>query len=296
VLDVVEPGRERGNCMPMTMVTPGYFEAMGIKIRGEVPTWSSVEAGTAPAIVTAAFAKRFWGEANPIGHRITYYNANNPYYNIVGVADDIRSLGLQEAPIQEAYFPMAGPPGKEGFEPYRYMYFVVRAPSLSTSAVVAHVRQVVARMDPTIPIGDVKPMELVVAESMAQTSFTMMLLLIASGIALVLSAVGIYGVISYVVGQRRTEIGIRMALGAQVTQVSRMIVSQSVSLAMAGIVAGIIVSVAVTRLFRTLLFEVSPTDPLVLTGVAVVLLLMAVVASLGPTRRAARIDPVEAMR
>jgi predicted permease len=296
VLDVVDPGRERGNCMPMTMVTPGYFETMGIKVRGELPTWASVEAGTAPAIVTAAFAKRFWGDGSPVGHRITYFNQRNPYYNIVGVADDIRALGLQEAPIQEAYFPMIGPPGKEGMFPYSYMYLVVRAPSLSTSTVVARVRQVLAQIDPGIPIADIKPMEIVVAESMAQTSFTMLLLLIASGIALVLSAVGIYGVISYVVGQRRTEIGIRMALGAQVTQVSRMIVGQSVALATAGVIVGILVSVAVTRLFRTLLFDVSPTDPLVLTGVAAMLLLMAVAASLGPTRRAAKIDPVEAMR
>ena len=296
VLDVVEPGHERGNCMPMTMVTPGYFETMGIKIRGETPTWSSVEAGAAPAIVTSAFAKRFWGEANAIGRRITYFNPNNPYYNIVGVADDIRSLGIQEAPIQEAYFPMAGPPGKEGFYPYRYMHFVVRAPTLSTSTVVARVRQVLGQMDPQIPIADIKPMEIVVAESMAQTSFTMLLLVIASGIALLLSAVGIYGVISYVVGQRRTEIGIRMALGAQVTQVSRMIVGQSVSLAAAGVIVGILATLAVTRLFRTLLFDVSPTDPLVLAGVAGMLLVMAVVASLGPTRLAAKIDPVEAMR
>src|SRR5262249_30576941 len=86
VLAVVDPGRERGNCMPMTMVTPGYFETMGIKVRGELPTWSSVESGTAPAIVTAAFAKRFWGDGNAFGHRITYYNQNNPYYNIVGIA------------------------------------------------------------------------------------------------------------------------------------------------------------------------------------------------------------------
>jgi predicted permease len=296
ILDVVEPGRERGNCMPMTMVTPGYFETMGIKIRGETPTWSSVEAGTAPAIVTAAFAKRFWGDVSPVGRRITYFNDDNPYYNIVGVAEDIHALGLQEAPIQEAYFPVTGPPGATGLAPYRSMHFVVRAPALGTSAVVARVRQVLRQMDPEIPIADIKPMELIIAESMAQTSFTMLLLLIASGIALVLSAVGIYGVVSYVVGQRRSEIGIRMALGAQVTQVSRMIVGQSVSLATAGVIVGILVSVGVTRLLRTLLFEVSPTDPLVLTGVSALLLLMAVVASLGPTRRAAKIDPVEAMR
>jgi predicted permease len=296
VLDVVDPGRDRGNCLPMTQVTPGYFEAMGITVRGTLPTWSSVMAGTAPTVVTSAFATRFWSDGKAIGHRITWYNDGNPYYNIVGVADDIRSKGLQEAPIQEAYFSIAGPPGAKQWFPFRSLHFVVRAPTLSSAAVVAHVRQVLGQMDPQVPVADIKPMEVVVAESMAQTTFTMMLLLIASGIALVLSAVGIYGVISYVVGQRRTEIGIRMALGAQVSQVSRMIVRQSVSLASAGVIIGILASTAVTRLFRTLLFEVSPTDPAVLTGVAAMLLLMAVVASLGPTRRAARIDPVEAMR
>jgi len=295
-VDVVESGKERGNCMPMTMVTPGYFEAMGIKVRGTLPTWSSVEAGTAPAIVTSAFAKRFWGDAEAIGHRMTYFSEQNSYYNIVGVADDIRALGLQEAPIQEAYFPMVGPSGKADWFPFRSMRFVVRAPSMSSTALVARVRQIVTQMDSQVPIADVLPMEIVVANSMAQTSFTMLLLLIAAGIALVLSAVGIYGVISYVVGQRRTEIGIRMALGAQVAQVSRMIVTQSLTLASAGVVVGIMVSLAVTRLFRSLLFEVTPSDPFVLAGTAAILLVMSILASLGPTRRAAKIDPVEAMR
>lgn len=296
ILDVVDPGRERGTCMPMTQVTPGYFEAMGIKVRGELPTWSSVLAGTAPAVVTSSFAKRFWSDGNAIGRRVTWYDSKNPYYNIVGVADDLRSNGLQEAPIQEVYFPLAGPSGTVGWFPFRYFHFVVRAPSLSSAAVVAGVRQALAQIDPQVPIDEIKPMELVVADSMAQTSFTMLLLLIASGIALVLSAVGIYGVISYVVGHRRAEIGIRMALGAQVSQVSRMIVGQSVRLAIVGVVVGVLGSIVVTRLFRTLLFEVNPTDPAVLIGVSAMLLSMSVVASLGPTRRAAKIDPLEAMR
>jgi ABC-type antimicrobial peptide transport system permease subunit len=139
-------------------------------------------------------------------------------------------------------------------------------------------------------------MEEIVAKSTAQTSFTMLLLLISATIALTLSAVGIYGVISYVVGQRRAEIGIRMALGAQVTEVSRMIVAQSLALAGVGVVVGLLAAVASTRFLRSLLFEVCPNDPLVLAGTAIVLLLVSVAASLGPTRRAAKIDPVEAMR
>ena len=296
ITDVIETGKERGNCMPMTMVTPGYFEAMGIRVNGTLPTWSSVAAGTAPAIVTAAFAKRFWGAQNPVGHGITVYMSQNPYFTVTGVADDIRSLGLQQPPIEEAYFSMIGPPGVKNWDPWRQLHFVVRAPTLSHSVLVARVRDVVAQIDPQIPISDIMPMEEIVAKSTAQTSFTMLLLLIAATIALTLSAVGIYGVISYVVGQRRGEIGIRMALGAQVTEVSRMIVVQSLTLAGAGVVVGLVAAIMTTRFLRSLLFEVSPSDPVVLIGTALVLLLVSVVASLGPTRRAARIDPVEAMR
>jgi hypothetical protein len=296
VTDVIEPGKERGNCMPMTMVTPGYFEAMGIRVKGTPPTWSSVAAGTAPAIVTAAFAKRFWGERNPIGRGVTMYTKANPYFTVTGIADDIRALGLQEAPIEEVYFSMIGPAGVKNWEPWRQLHFVVRAPSLSHSTLVARVREVVAQIDPQIPISNVLPMEEIVAKSTAQTSFTMLLLLISATIALTLSAVGIYGVISYVVGQRRAEIGIRMALGAQITEVSRMILAQSLALASVGIVVGLLAAVASTRFLRSLLFEVSPSDPLVLAATAIILLLVSVVASVGPTRRAAKIDPVEAMR
>src|SRR6185369_6309679 len=122
---------------------------------------------------------------------------------------------------------------------------------------VASIRQIVAQMDPSVPLANIESMETIVSRSMAQTSFTMLLLLISATIALTLSAVGIYGVISYVVGQRRSEIGIRMALGAQVAEVSRMIVGQSLGLTAAGVVVGILAAIAVTRVFRSLLFEVS---------------------------------------
>ena len=297
ITDVVETGKERGNCMPMTMVTPGYFEAMGITVKGALPTWSDVEAGTGPTVVTASLARRFWGNENVIGRRVKMFNDQVPFFTIVGVADDVRGRGLQEPPIQEVFFPMIGPPGAEKFwSAWSFMHFVVRAPSLNSGAVVTRVRQVLEQIDPQIPIADVLPMETVVAQSMAQTSFTMMLLLIAAAIALVLSAVGIYGVISYIVSQRRSEIGIRIALGAQTSQVARMVVGQSVGLAAAGATTGVLITLAVTRFLRSLLFEVSPTDPLIIAGTCVVLLLMAIAASLAPTRRAAKIDPVEAMR
>jgi ABC-type antimicrobial peptide transport system permease subunit len=176
------------------------------------------------------------------------------------------------------------------------MFLVVRAPDVSASGVVNGVRGVLSQLDPQVPISNVQPMETLVAQSMAQTSFTMLLLLISAVIALALSAVGIYGVISYVVGQRRAEIGIRMALGAQVTEVARLIVGQSLRLTLAGAALGVLISLGATRLLASQLYEVSPNDPLVLAGTVAILMIVAALASFGPTRRAARIDPVEAMR
>ena len=294
--DVSDAGAERGNCMPMTFITPGYLEAVGIKVRGALPTWSSVEAGEGPAIVTAAFSKRFWGrEQSALGRSVKPYNDKLPYSPIVGIAEDVRSNGLQAPPIEEVFFPLIGPPGTTKWS-MRAMHFVVRAPTLSQSSVVGSVRRILESIDKQVPIADVESMETLVAKSMAQTSFTMLLLIIASAIALMLSAVGIYGVISYLVGQRRGEIGIRMALGAQQGQVARLIVGQSLTLACIGAAIGVLVALVSTRLLRSLLFEVSATNPGVLAGAALVLIAVATVATLGPVRKAAKIDPVEAMR
>ncbi|HEX4682931.1 MAG TPA: ADOP family duplicated permease, partial [Gemmatimonadaceae bacterium] len=287
---------EHGNCMPMTGYAPGYFEAMGITIRGTPATWSSIEAGEAPAYVTAAFAKRFWHDENVIGRHVTPFNPASPPFVVRGIIPEIRSSGLQNPPIEEVYFALLGPPGTKGWRPSRVMHLVVRAPTLSSSAVVSGVRGILARIDPQVPVSDVMTMETVVAKSMAQTSFTMLLLLIAAAIALALSAVGIYGVISYVVGQRRGEIGIRIALGAQVSEVVRLVVGHCVRLTLLGALLGVIVASFATRFLRSLLFEVSPADPLVLGGTVVLLLIVSTLASLGPTRRASKIDPVEAMR
>jgi ABC-type antimicrobial peptide transport system permease subunit len=173
---------------------------------------------------------------------------------------------------------------------------VVKAPGVSTSLLVPAIRAMLAQVEPKAIVANVQPMELVVAKSMAQTSFTMLLMVIAAAIALALSAVGIYGVIAYVVGQRRGEIGIRIALGAQIGAVTRLVVGQSLAIVAAGVALGVACALAGTRLLRSLLFDVSPSDPLVLAAAALVLMIVAVLASAGPARRAARIDPVEAMR
>jgi ABC-type antimicrobial peptide transport system permease subunit len=186
--------------------------------------------------------------------------------------------------------------GSKYWEGGRSMTLVVRAPSLTEAALVASIRQIVGQIDPQVPIANVASMEHVVAASMAQRSFMMLLLILAAGIALVLSAVGIYGVISYLVGERRAEIGIRIALGAQPYQVSQLVVGHALRLAGAGAVIGLLVSLFSTRVLGSLLYEVSPNDPLSLALAVIALIAVALLASVGPTRRATKVDPVEAMR
>lgn len=296
IVDVTNAAGESGNCMPMGIATPGFVETMGIRVQGAASTWSSLEAGTGQAIVTTAFAKRFWDGANPVGHRVTPFNLHNPPFPIVAETQDILANGLQSPPIQEVYFSLLPPPGMQQWQVGNGLILVVKAPTLNSATLVRSIRGILAQVESQALVADIRPMESVVARSMAQTSFTMLLLLIAATIALVLSAVGIYGVVSFVVGQRRGEIGIRMALGAQLSDVSRLIVGQSATLAVAGVAIGLVLALGGTRLLRSLLFDVSPNDPMVLAGTAAALLVVALLASIGPVRRAARIDPVEAMR
>jgi len=293
-VDVTNSLGESGNCMPMGVITPGYLETMGIKFKGTAPTWEALEAHTAPTVVTTAFAKRFWEERSALGHFVKPFNPTWAF-PVVAVTEDIRSNGLQNPPIQEVFLPMLATPAAPDWNAGA-VTLVVKAPSVSTSALVPEVRAMLTQVEPKAIVADVQPMELVVAKSMAQTSFTMLLMLIAAAIALALSAVGIYGVIAYVVGQRRSEIGIRIALGAQLGAVTRLVVGQSLAIVAAGVALGIVCAFAGTRLLGSLLFDVSPSDPFVLAATAVILLVVAVLASAGPARRAAKIDPVEAMR
>ena len=294
--DVIGPDGPQGNCMPLSTVTPGYFETMGIKLRGSAPTWSDVEMGAGPVVVSRAFAKRFWETADPVGHSVKPLNRQLPDFPVVAEADDIRGTSLQDPPVEVAYLPLIPRTGTRYWEGSRSMSLVVRAPSVSQAALVTSIRQAVAQIDPQVPIANVASMELIVSRSMAQRSFTMLLLLIAAGIALALSAVGIYGVISYLVGQRRAEIGIRIALGAQAKQVSLLVVGHAMRLAAAGVLIGIVAATISTRLLGSLLYDVSPGDPAALAVAALTLLAVALLASLGPTRRATLVDPVEAMR
>jgi len=246
--------------------------------------------------VTRALARRLWPGEDAIGRGIKCCQPGPPYYRVVGVADDVRGGGLDQPPTEAVFFPVVPLKGTVLWSPQRSMSVLVRTSLDDPAAITPAVRRVLAQLDPSVPLGSAEPMSRIVAKSLARTSFTLLLLGVAAAMALALSAVGIYGVISYVVGQRRGEIGIRMALGAPVAQVKRLVVLQSVRLAALGVGLGLVAAVASTRVLASLLFEVSPTDPRVLALVAVALVGLAAAASYVPARRASRVDPAEALR
>lgn len=293
-------GSDSNGCVPTVHVLPGYFETLGIPVTGATPTWSELEQRAGGAVISRALADRLWPGADPIGRRIISYQDGPPWYTITGIADDVLSDGLDQPPIQAIYYPTRKPAGNEYWGPdaMRTLTLVVRAGIDRPETLTSTVRSIVREIDAEVPLANVRTMHDVImsSEKMARTSFTMMLLGIAAVIALFLSAVGLYGVIAYLVGRRRAEIGVRMALGARVTEVARLVIMQSVRLAAVGIVIGIAASLIVTRSLSSLVWGVEPADPGTLAAVSVLLLAVAVLASALPAWRAARTHPTDALR
>ena len=289
------PGEEPP-CVKVAEVAPGYFGALGISVRGRSPDWHDAEAGTGAVVVTRALAQRFWPGEDPTGRGIKGNGSRPPFYRVVGVADDIRGDGLEKPPVEAVFFPILPIKDVPLWNPPNDFELIVRTSLDDPTAVVASIRRAVAGLDPMVSVDQVQTMTAVVAHSLARVSFILALLGIAAVIALVLSAVGTYGVIAYLVTQRRSEIGLRMALGARASQVTGMVVGHSLRLAGIGAIAGMAAALATTRLLGTLLYGVRPTDPLTFIAAPLFLLAVAALASMAPARRAARVDPVEALR
>lgn len=282
-------------CIRYVYVTPGYFETMGISLSGTPSSWNDVSGKHAGAVVSGSLADRFWPGQDPLGRGIKG-GGGEAYFQVAAVTGDVRIDDLRVPKPEVIYFPIVPVEGTQLWGPANAMTLVVRVKSADPASLVPAIRRTVAELDPGVPVANARTMSDVVARSMARLSFTMLLLGVAGVMALALSAVGLYGVISYIVGERRGEIGLRMALGARAGEVGKMIVLQSVRLAVAGVVIGLIGAAATTRILRTLLFEVSPTDPLTLVAVALFLVLLAALASYSPARRAALVDPIEVLR
>lgn len=285
-------------CVGTAQFAPGFFAALGIEVRGMTPTWSDMERRSGGVVVTRALADRLWPGEDPLGKGIRGNGWGEPFYRVVGVAENYRGNGLDEPPLQAVFFPMLPLEGASLWSPPRSMSLVVKAAISAPEELAAPIRGVLRDMDSTVPLANVQTMETVIdrSPSLARASFTMLLLGIAGGMALLLSGVGLYGLIAYTVGQRTTEIGVRIAVGAGIGKVVRMVVTQSLALAVAGVLVGALGALFLTRVMRSILFGVSPTDPITLVTVAVVLIALSLMASFVPARRAARVDPVEALR
>jgi putative ABC transport system permease protein len=276
------------------MISPGYFRAMSIPLlKGRAFDEHDVKDTPPVVIINETFAHRFFPGVDPIGKRVLIGAAlespNPPPHEIVGVVGDVHHQGLETE---------AGPEYYVSYQqtPLRHAQLVVRTTSDNPSSVVASLRSAIKQVDQEQYIPGIEPMERLLSESFARRRFNMMLLGTFALVALLLAALGIYGVMSYSVTQRTHEIGIRIALGAQAGDVLRMIVGQGMTLVLVGVALGIAVSFALTRVISSLLFGVSPTDAVTFAAVALLLAGIALLACLIPARRATRIDPMEALR
>jgi putative ABC transport system permease protein len=279
----------------MNVVVAGdAFGALGIPIaRGRGPAPADHEGGPPVAWVNEAFARTFLPDSDPLTEQLAF-NDSGPFMQIAGVVGDTRHFGLDEEVRPLIYVPMTGPGESRGH--IGGMLLILETDLADPTSLVPAVRALVARIDGSVPVTTSRTMEKVVAASMADTSFTMVLLGIASLVALVLGAVGIFGVITYVVSQRTKEIGVRMALGADRATVRTMVVRQGMVVAAFGIILGLVGSYALTGLMTGLLHGVSPTDPLTFGAVTAGLAAVAAVASYLPARRASKVDPCDALR
>ena len=251
--------------------------------------------------VSRALALRYWPRERAIGKRVRMAPIG-AWYTVIGVADDVRGTALEQPPDEIIYLPVvvALRPTADVAKPLtlwspRYVAFVARS-SRDPSRIVARVEGAVRALDPTVPTFGTRLMADVVAGATARTTLTLLLLGIASVVALALGSVGIYGVVSYVVSLRAREIAVRLALGARPTDVRRMISLQASVLIALGIGIGLAAAAAMTRVLAALLFGVDPIDPLTMAGAAVLLALVAAAATWLPAHRASGLDPAQALR
>jgi putative ABC transport system permease protein len=276
-------------------VTPGYFRTMGIPVlRGREFTLEDDADAPLVALVNEAAVKKLWPAKNPIGGTIKMLNKTSPWATVVGVVKDVRAAGYTEDVPPTIYFPHAQA-GQSAYYTPAAMNLVIKADG-DPLALAGPVRQIVRQLSASTPVSKVQTMESVVAASVASRRFSTELLAGFAALALLLAAIGIYGVIAYDVSQRTYEIGLRMALGAQSTQVAGMMLGRGVRMVALGLVLGVAGSLAVTGVLASLLVDVSRLDPVTIVGVVVILGLVAAGAAYLPARRASAVDPMVALR
>jgi len=279
-------------------VTPGFFKTLGIPlVAGRDITWADLYKSIPAAIVSENLAREYWSEpAAALGKRIRV-GTTDDWREIVGVVADTHDDGVNQDAPTSVYWPLL----MSKFEGQatnlrRYVGFAIRSPRTGSENFLKDVRQAVWSVDPNLPLSQVHTLDYFYSRSMARTSFTLIMLGLAGGMALLLGVVGIYGVIGCSVSQRTREIGIRMALGAQQQSLTGMFVRHGLVLTGVGVAVGLVAAIILMRLMSSLLFKVSPVDPLTYAAVSIGLVATAWLASYLPSRRAATVDPVESLR
>jgi len=284
------PGQER--IVVTRIISPGYFDTMGIPLlRGRPLTEQDTETTQNVVVISETMARRYWPGEEVVGKRIAVGKVRKPedWIQIVGVVKDVRQFELTADPKPQMYLPYR----QFGF--FDAQDLVVKT-DVDSASLAATVRKAVWEIDKDQPVSNIRTMEEILADSIARQRFSMLLLAIFAGVALVLAGVGIYGIMSYSVAQRTHEIGIRMALGAQTGAVLKLAVGYGMKLVVAGLVIGLIAAFALTRVMATLLFGVTATDPTTFTLISLLLIAVAVLASYVPARRATKVNPIIALR
>jgi putative ABC transport system permease protein len=270
--------------LQVRQITPGYLRAMGIPVlRGR----DAVDSDAEVLLVSREAAKLYWGEDDPIGRRAALPFSKTVLRPVVGIVGDVKQRSLAEGPTPTAYYSTREPSGR--------VTFVVRT-SVPSATLVQPVVAAIGAIDPEQPVFDLRTMVQVLDDKLAPQRLSALLLGVFAGVALLLAAVGIYSVLSYIVRGRSREIGIRRALGARTSDVLRLVIVEGMSPVLVGVAAGTIAALASGRVMRTLVFGVSASDPATLAAVGATLALVALMASLVPAYHASRLDPVKTLR
>jgi putative ABC transport system permease protein len=278
--------------VPLRRVSPGYFELMGIPLlRGRLPTEADRKGSLPVVAIAEAMARTYWPGEDPLGKRVRT-GGDDTWYTVIGVVGNVHDSTLQDDPRPELYqLPEQVPPNSISF-----MNRIVVRTTGDPQSLVKGVQDVVHHLDPNQPVSRIRTMEQVVSNTLAKPRFSMLLLSLFAALALALSIVGIYGITSYSVSQRRRELGLRMALGAPPNGILGLVMRETGALAGLGVLLGLGAAFALTRVMASLLFGVGAIDLLTFLGVSLGLLLISLTAAYLPGRKAMRIDPIVALR
>jgi predicted permease len=277
--------------------SPGFFRTLGTPlIAGRDFTWSDIYNKAPVTIVSEKLAREYWGNPrNAVGKQIRS-STKDDWREVIGVVGDIHDDGVDKPAPSSVYWPILTHFGGIDTIVIRWAVFSIRSPRAGSESLMNEMRRAVWSVDSNLPLADVHTLEYYEQASMARTSFTLVMLGLAGGMALLLGTIGLFAVISYSVSQRTHEIGIRMALGAQKRDVLRLVLDQGMILALIGVGIGIVGALGLTRFLSSLLYGVTPTDPVTFVEVSLILTGVALLACYIPARRAMKIDPMEALR